>query len=227
MQQPSSRLASKSLDEIITTWSTSLATHQKTFAKLADRVARWDRQLVENSSSIGKLYSRVFQAERDCAEVERQLSNVEGGQRELEARLDRYESEVDSMLEAAGLGEEGAAGGVDGERERTYRTAEDCQARLTDMGHSLSSMIDEINVASSKLSSVAKKPETAEDPLAQIVRVLNGHLAQLQAVDKGAQALGFKVEQAQREAGVMAGSQGIEGGREWVEGFGRSYLGRR
>ena len=94
------------------------------------------------------------------------------------------------------------------------------------MGHNLTSMIEEINVASSKLSST-KKSDASEDPLAQIVRVLNGHLAQLQAIDKGAQALTIKVEQAQKVVGVAAGRNGVNGNKDWVEGFGRSYLGRR
>ena len=84
----------------------------------------WDRQLVENSGKITTLYSRCFQAERDCAEVERQLSTVEHSQAELEAMLDRYEGEVDRLMENVGMGEGGTGiAGVDAERERTYVTS--------------------------------------------------------------------------------------------------------
>lgn len=107
------------MDEILTTWSTSLTSHQKTFASLASTVSKWDRMLVENSSAISSLYGRCFQAERDCTEVERQLSVVEHGQSELEALLDKYEGEVDKMVESADLSGEGL-GGVDAEREKTY-----------------------------------------------------------------------------------------------------------
>ncbi|KAK4555890.1 FG-nucleoporin nsp1 [Recurvomyces mirabilis] len=232
-----SRLAAKSMDEILTMWSTSLATHQKTFQQLAQRVSVWDRQLVENSSKISALYGRCFQAERDCSEVERQLGNVEHGQVELEALLDRYEGEVDRMMEGSGFGNGsggGGAGGVDGERERTYKTAESCSNRLTEMHHSLTSMIEEINVSSSSLSaanggsSSSRNQPGNKDPLADIVTILNGHLSQLQAIDQGAAALQGKVLQAQREARGLSERSGIGGGRgEWVEGFGRSYLGRR
>jgi nuclear pore complex protein Nup62 len=235
------------MDEILTTWSTSLAQHQKTFASLAQQVSAWDRMLVENAGKITSLYGRCFQAERDVAEVERQLSGVEHGQVELESVLERYEGWVDEILESEGVGE---VGGVDGERERTYATpplsqsltanyyaysanryksAELCATRLTDMGHSLSSMIEEINVASGKLGSNANSAATAaqrqDDPLAQIVRVLNGHLQQLQTIDSGAAELGRKVEQAQKEARSLEHGQGIRD-QGWVEGFGRSYLGR-
>ena len=202
--------------------------------------------LVENAGQITSLYGRCFQAERDVAEVERQLSGVEHGQVELEAVLERYEGWVDEILEAEGVGE---VGGVDGERERTYvppfsflfpklddedgfadavdryKSAELCATRLTDMGHSLSSMIEEINVASGKLGNNATAAQRQDDPLAQIVRVLNGHLQQLQSIDAGAADLGRKVEQAQREARSLERGQGIRD-QGWVEGFGRSYLGR-
>lgn len=81
-------------------------------------MSKWDRMLVENSSAISSLYGRCFQAERDCTEVERQLSVVENGQSELEALLDKYEGEVDKMVESADLSGEGL-GGVDAEREKT------------------------------------------------------------------------------------------------------------
>jgi nuclear pore complex protein Nup62 len=201
--------------------------------------------LVENAGKITSLYGRCFQAERDVAEVERQLSGVEHGQVELESVLERYEGWVDEILESEGVGE---VGGVDGERERTYatfppsqymvndltyelnryKTAELCANRLTDMGHSLTSMIEEINVASGKLSSnntASNAGQRQDDPLAQIVRVLNGHLQQLQAIDSGAADLGMKVELAQREARSLERGQGIRD-QGWVEGFGRSYLGR-
>lgn len=161
-------------------------------------MSAWDRTLVENMGKITSLYGRCFQAERDVAEVERQLSVVEHGQVEVEQVLERYEMWIDEMIEQSDVG--GADGGVDGERERTYvaprtcdvailtthtniihryKTAEACSARLTEMSHNLSSMIDEINSASSKLTKPDANSTTGGEPLAQIVKVLNGHLSTL------------------------------------------------
>lgn len=162
-------------------------------------------------------------------QVERQLSHVENSQLELESLLDRYEGEVDRMMETAGLGDGGAAvSGVDAERERTYKTAEACSHRLQDMQHSLTDMIEEINSSSSKLTSGTAAQAKQDDPLAEIVRVLNQHLTQLQTIDAGANALQGKVAAAQRETKSLGQQQGLNGGRdEWIDGFGRSYLGRR
>ena len=227
-----SRLNSKSLDEIITLWTTSLSSHQKQFSALATKIGSWDRMLVENSDKISKLYSRTFQAERDTAEVERQLASVEGQQEELSHWLDHYERVLDDMAAKAG----GVDSGVDAERERTYvssglcsedqkanpansyRTAERCSTRLTTMSHDLTSMIEEINLASTNLSKSSKTAES--DPLSQIVRVLNAHLGQLQQIDVGAEQLRQKVETAQKEVrgfGTFGGTS--ENG---VEGFMRS-----
>lgn len=115
-----------------------------------------------------------------------------------------------------------------------YKTAEACTNRLTEMSQNLSAMIEEINAASSKLESTNKtSSDTAAvaaaggDPLAQIVRVLNSHLLQLQTIDSGAAALAARVEKAQQEARGLGASGGrIGGGGQWLDGFGRSYLGR-
>jgi len=106
------------MDEIITRWASDLSKYQKEFQSQAERVSSWDRMLVENGNAIAKLYSRTFQAERDTAELQRQLSAVEGHQDELSQWLDRYEREVDDML-ARQVGQHDSMQGPDQERERT------------------------------------------------------------------------------------------------------------
>jgi nuclear pore complex protein Nup62 len=106
------------MDEILTRWATDLAKHQKEFQKQAMQVAEWDRILVDNTDKIGKLLAKTFQAERDASEVEKQLSGVESQQEELDQYLDRYEKEVDDMIQKHGLTQDNA--GLDIERERTY-----------------------------------------------------------------------------------------------------------
>lgn len=88
-------------------------------------------------------------------------------------------------------------------------------------------MIEEINLASGKLAKTSNSSESnaaTVDPLAQIVKVLNGHLSQLQTIDAGAAALAEKVDVAQKEARSLGG--GGQGQQPWLDGFGRSYLGR-
>ncbi len=62
--------------------------------------------------------------------------------------------------------------------------------------------------------------------LSQIVRVLNGHLSQLQWIDTNAAALQAKVAAAQKERNSISSHYGGPE-QENVESFYRSYMGRR
>ncbi|MCJ1299039.1 FG-nucleoporin nsp1 [Hypocenomyce scalaris] len=218
-----SRLKNKSMDEIITRWASDLSKYQKEFQAQAEKVAGWDRMLVENSEKIQKLYGSTLEAERATSEVERQLSAVEGNQEELAVWLDHYEAQVEQLMsQQVGQGE--ALQGPDQERERTYKLAEKLSDRMDEMGKDLTSMIEEINDASSSLSKNSK----ADDPLSQIVRILNSHLSQLQQIDHGAAALQAKVAAAQKASKSLGSSNGFNGlGTDAADDFYRSYMGRR
>lgn len=230
------------MDEIITRWATDLSKYQKEFKEQASKIADWDRLLVENGEKIQKLYLGTYEAERASNEIERQLAGVESQQDELSAWLDRYEQEVEDLF-AKRIGETEQVGGPDQERERTYKLAEKLTDRLDEMGKDLGKMIKEINDMSNGLSKGSKPDDpvssrqstslnsfanalTATPQLSQIVRVLNGHLSQLQWIDTNAAALQAKVTAAQKASSNMGGQYaGPES--EAAESFYRSYMGRR
>ncbi|KAL4937506.1 Nsp1-like C-terminal region-domain-containing protein [Aspergillus oleicola] len=223
-----SRLKNKTMDEIITRWATDLTKYQKEFREQAEKVAEWDRMLVENGTKVQKLYGSTVDAERATQEVERQLASVEGQQDELSSWLDRYEREVDEMMsKQVGPGE--SLQGPDQERERTYKLAEKLSERLDDMGKDLTSMIEEVNSASSTLS----KTNKADEPISQIVRILNSHLSQLQTIDVGTTELQEKVAAAQKAGQSMSArfghgySMSGVGNGNAADDFYRSYMGRR
>lgn len=205
------------MDEILGRWASDLSKYQSDFKEQAEKVAQWDRLMVDNGDKIQKLYHSTWQAEKDSAEIERQLANVESQQDELAAWLDRYEGEVDEMF-ARQIGQGETLQGPDQERERTYKLAEKLTDRLDDMGKNLTSMIDAINEASTTLSKTSK----TDDPLSHIVRVLNSHLTQLQWIDENAMALQAKVAEAQK-VGQGIGSNGYGGPEnDLTEAFYRS-----
>lgn len=236
------RLKNKTMDEIITRWASDLQKYQKEFKGQAEKVSQWDRLLVENGEKIQKLYLNTHEAEKATNEIDRQLQSVESQQAELEAWLDKYEKEVDLVFEKQ-IGTSEQLGGPDQERERTYKLAENVTDRLDEMGKDLGKMISEINDISGSLN----KGNKPDDPvsgfhgcralilgsaltkitlqLSQVVRVLNGHLHQLKWIDDNAAALQAKVNAAQKATNSMS-SNGSQGNVA-VEGFGRSYMGRR
>lgn len=215
------RLKNKTMEDIVTRWASDLTKYQKEFKEQATAVSNWDRSLVDNGEKIQKLYLDTFEAERASHEIERQLAAVESQQEELEAWLNRYESEVQDMFaKQIGPGEQLA--GPDQERERTYKLAEKLTQQLDEKSRDLSKMVKEINDISGTLSKGAK----AEDPLSQIVRVLNSHLTQLQWIDTNASALQAKVTAAQKSSSSLSSHYaGPES--DAAEGFYRSYYGRR
>ncbi|KAL8960492.1 MAG: hypothetical protein Q9193_002811 [Seirophora villosa] len=85
-------------------------------------------------------------------------------------------------------------------------------------------MIEEINDASSALNKNTKP----DDPLAQVVRVLNSHLTQLQQIDQGAAALQLKVSAAQKASQTLSPTNGLNGpSSDAADSFYRSFMGRR
>lgn len=215
------RLKNKTMDEILNRWATDLSKYQKEFKEQASQVAAWDRLLVENGDKIQQLYLNTFEAEKASREVERHLVSVESQQEELESWLDRYEAEVDTLFSKQFNPSEQLTG-PDQEREQTYKLAERITERLDEMGRDLTKMIKEIN----DISGAVTKGSKPDDPLSQIVRVLNGHLTQLQWIDTNAAALQAKVTAAQK-ASSQIGSQYGGPEQENVDSFYRSYMGRR
>lgn len=110
------------------------------------------------------------------------------------------------------------------------------------MGRDLQSMIEEVNAANAGLGKSSKVdepvcvlysiPSTLQltcPQITQIVKILNAHLSQLQAIDQGTAALQAKVSAAQKAASGMNYLNASMNGdnRGAVDDFYRSYMGRR
>lgn len=229
------------MDEILTRWATDMSRYSKEFKEHAEMIARWDQLIVDNSSKIDKLYVRTRTCERQTMSVDMQLAAVENSQNELESWLAKYENDVDEML-AKDSANPSELGGPDQERERTYKLAEKLGERLEEMERDLGSMVDEVNAANASLSKNGKADEPVRSTwlsmmitsltsaqITQIVKILNSHLMQLQAIDQGTVTLQEKVAAAQKTAstlGYLNGSTTGNGGAA-VQDFYRSYMGRR
>jgi len=212
------------MDEVLTHWATDMSRYSKEFKEQAETIARWDQIIVDNSSKIDKLYVRTRTCERQTMSVDMQLAAVENQQTELESWLTKYENDVDEML-AKDNANPSELGGPDQERERTYKLAERLGERLDEMERDLGSMVEEVTAANANLSKNGK----ADEPITQIVKILNSHLTQLQAIDQGTVALQDKVAAAQKAAsnlGYLHGSMS-QGSGAAVQDFYRSYMGRR
>lgn len=237
------RLKNKTMEDIITRWASDLSKYQKEFKEQAHIISTWDRKLVDNGEKIQRLWNDTYEAEHASNEIERQLLSVEHQQNDLERFLDQYESNIQEIF-AKQLGEQLA--GPDQERERTYKLAEKLSQQLDEKSRDLSKMVNEINEVSGALSKGAKPEDPVRRPplpqrafafparalancnlqLSQIVRVLNGHLTQLQWIDAHASALQAKVASAQKASSNLGNPYGAAES-DAADGFYRSYMGRR
>lgn len=148
------------MDEIITRWASDLQKYQGEFKGQAEKISKWDRLLIDNGEKIQKLFISTHEAEKATNEIDKQLQSVESQQNELEAFLDKYETDIDGLFEQQ-IGNSDQLNGPDQERERTYKLAENVTDRLDEMGKDLGKMISEINEISGSLD----KSNKPDDPV--------------------------------------------------------------
>lgn len=153
------------MDEILSSWTTSLNSSVSSFSKLSGEILVWDGLLRRSGSEISLLLQGLARAEENQAKVGQLLDYIEGQQTDLESLLDGYERQVDELRQVA-MGVDGSGGnalnggggfgsggpaakkGLQGgelERERMYTLAESLDSQLSSLSSNLSSMIVEIN----------------------------------------------------------------------------------
>ncbi|KAL1918902.1 uncharacterized protein VTP21DRAFT_2283 [Calcarisporiella thermophila] len=200
--QAPSTLKDKSMEEILNRWSAELDSCVREFHKQAVDVAEWDRILIENGSQITKLYNETLQAEATQTQIDQSLEYIESQQRELSNVLDTYERQVHEMFEAGNATTTDGMQRADEEREKAYHLAESLNKQLDDMSTNLKNMIDEINRAG------YSRVENEDDPLDQVVKILNAHLTSLNWIDSNAAVLQQKVQEVSRRQETMTRANG-------------------
>jgi nuclear pore complex protein Nup62 len=113
-------LRGKTVDEIVTKWTTDLDNHVRDFNAHASEVASWDRALIQNGNNVrlyasktygvaellgmqlSALYNMVLAAEQEQNEIDQSLDHIEQHQRDLSATLDVYEKSAEEVLGGQG-----------------------------------------------------------------------------------------------------------------------------
>lgn len=188
------------MEEIITRWTTDLEKYKTEFTTQAAEVKKWDGVLIENGDKIMTLFTETLEAEKTQGRMDTVLQQLESDQEELGTALDYYEAQIKDLFEAQMGGVEGMQP-ADQEREKAYHLAEKLDDQLQSMGQELSGMIKDINKASTTIN----KTTNADDPLSQIVKILNDHLSSLQWIDSHTTAMAEKIQEAQKKTRDAAG----------------------
>lgn len=179
---PSAYLKNRSFEDIIAKWSGALTRSTEGFKAQAADIRAWDRELVQNGEKIANLYNDVVSAEQNQNRIDQLLDYIEKQQTDLEGMLNAYEKQADALVTNF-AGKEGLQP-TDQERERTYKLAEDLDERLESVGQNLSGIIEEINKVGHELHH-----SRDDDPITQIVKILNAQLSSLQWIDSSTEKL--------------------------------------
>jgi len=103
-------------------------------------------------------------------------------QSELNQLLDSLDVQVDTMMN------ENELGPIDTERAKGYQLAESVNAQLDKMSTTLRDLITRVNAT-------YEEQEDSNNPMNQIVKILNSHLNSLQWIDHNASILQSKIQE--------------------------------
>ncbi|CAK5206375.1 unnamed protein product [Aphanomyces euteiches] len=159
-------------------WSEQLESHAMAFTNEAVRVSHWDTELMENQKKLGDLAIDVRRLQVSQKELNANLDTIASYQTELESTLENLESSVDKMFESHRQIPDAA----DLEREQTLQLSVDIDNQLNMMSTALKETIERLNQSQAE-------NEAMDEPLAQILKVLNVHHNSLQWIDENATKL--------------------------------------
>ncbi|KAJ2892577.1 FG-nucleoporin nsp1 [Coemansia aciculifera] len=190
-------LRGKTLEEIAQMWTTELTAQTRAFHTQASTVSQWDRALVQQGQRITELYDATMAVEAEQAALDQSLADMETQQSELQFLLETYEGRVESLVRKTMTQSTGSDKGVsksaDEERGEIYLSAENLNESLDQLMSRLSTLVEDVN----GISNANAASGDAEDPLAQIMQILNGHLTSLQWVESQTLELSERVNKAQ------------------------------
>ncbi|KAF8592638.1 hypothetical protein K439DRAFT_1625972 [Ramaria rubella] len=211
-----SMLRGKTVEDIVSRWTTELETHTREFSQFASEVAVWDRTLIENGNYISALYATVLAAESTQTSLDQSLDHVEQQQRHLTATLDQYEKSASEILHGPGgiMTSTEGLGLADSERDKSYALAANLYTQLDELSRSLTSMVEAVNglnlSSGPSQGSATTGDDGQEDTISTIAGILNAHLSSLQWIDGSLKDMDSKVKDAERkikDAGPRGGAR--------------------
>jgi len=184
--QPGEYLKNKSFEDIIAKWTSALTKSVDRFKDQAAKTAKWDQILVDNGTKIADIYNEIMVAEQAQTRIDDVLGYVGHQQDDIDAMLTQLEKQT-SPTNATGLALE-TLQPFDKERFDAYNLADQLTSKLDNLEGSLTSIIGEMNNLTRETHHIKES-----DPVADIVKILNSHLASLQYIDESANALQKKL----------------------------------
>lgn len=98
VDQDLERIKGLKLRELLATWNARIGDQKKAFTDSADRVRAWDAQLRESMIDLHHLEAGVGELEHTCELMDRNLSDMETTQRNIDSKLRALEAKMAQQL---------------------------------------------------------------------------------------------------------------------------------
>lgn len=178
----------RTIEDIINAWSEQLERNADTFTTEAVKVSKWDSDLMDSQRKLGDIAGDVRRIQVAQNELDSNLDTIFAYQMELKSTLEQLEKSVDKMYES----QDQMPVAADIEREQTLQLSVDIDDQLNSMTTTLKETVEKLNKA---------QDDVADDnnPMVQIMKVLNVHHNSLQWIEGSAGQINSDIAQLSRK----------------------------
>ena len=205
MLDPAARIKNKTVEEILSQWSTDLDRHVSSFLDQSLLLQQWDEQLLSNADAIAAIQQQAADIQAKQAAINRAIDVCDSEQKELNAHLAQLEATLDTLPAAS-------AADDDISRRETYQLAEEVDAHLSTLSSTLGHTIATLNerVGSVKVSKTGVTDGGTGGGggggvglMGQLTDILNVHLQSLQWLAAQAEAVERSLERTTQQVAAV------------------------
>ncbi|UIZ24898.1 hypothetical protein KXD40_006759 [Peronospora effusa] len=188
MDKPPAEYMGRTIEDIINAWSEQLERNADTFTTEAVKVSEWDSDLMDSQKKLGDIAGDVRRIQVAQNELDTNLDTIFAYQMELKSTLEQLEKSVDKMYESQNQMPVTA----DIEREKTLQLSVDVDDQLNSMTTTLKETVEKLNKAQDDVAD-------ENNPMVQIMKVLNVHHNSLQWIEGTSGRINSEIAQLSRK----------------------------
>lgn len=208
------RIKNKSVEEILSQWSTDLDRHVSSFLDQTLLLQQWDEQLLSNADAISAIQQQAADIQSKQAAINRAIDVCDTQQKELNAHLTQLEATLDTLPP-------NTAADDDISRRETYQLAEEVDAHLSTLsstlGHTIATLNERVGGVKGRGAvgggSVVEAGSGGSGLMGQLTDILNVHLQSLQWLEAEAASMESALERTAQMAAVQVSRDGRDNGR--------------
>ena len=202
---PAARIKNKTVEEILSQWSTDLDRHVSSFLDQSLLLQQWDEQLLSNADAIAAIQQQAADIQAKQAAINRAIDVCDSEQKELNAHLAQLEATLDTLPA-------NSAADDDISRRETYQLAEEVDAHLSTLSSALGQTIATLNERVGGVKGRGGAGTGVADNgggsggvglMGQLTDILNVHLQSLQWLEAEAESMELALERATQQASAV------------------------